>query len=252
LIKNEELKEEIKKMKDEELKEEIKKINWFHKINLGNGIITPGIDYSPTKLNQIQMDQDLTGKTVLDIGAWDGFFSFEAERRGAKKVLAIDGYIWKGAKDGFDLAKKALGSKVEEKIMDVMDISPKSIGIFDCVLFLGVFYHLCHPLLALEKIASVTKNQLILETHGELIGGKRPMMVFYPGKEMNKDVTNWWGPNPSAIMSMLNHVGFKKTKCVYTTPFITRFKNAILNRGTPEISLRNKIGITRMVFHAWK
>jgi tRNA (mo5U34)-methyltransferase len=53
----------------EELKEEIKKINWFHKINLGNGIITPGIDYSSTKLNQIQMDQDLTGKSVLDVGA---------------------------------------------------------------------------------------------------------------------------------------------------------------------------------------
>ena len=180
------------------------------------------------------------------------FFSFEAERRGASRVLAIDGYIWKGAKGGFDLARKALGSKVEDKIMDVMDISPESIGTFDCVLFLGVFYHLRHPLLALEKIASVAKNQLILETHGELIGGKRPMMYFYPGEEMNKDATNWWGPNPSAIISMLHDVGFKRTKCIYVTPFVTRIKNAILNRGTPEMSTLNKIGITRMVVHAWK
>jgi tRNA (mo5U34)-methyltransferase len=82
-------------MNDAELIDQIKKINWWHKIHFGNGIVPPGIDYSPKKLGQIQIDEDLTVKTVLDIGAWDGFFPFEAERRGAKRVLAIYGYIWK-------------------------------------------------------------------------------------------------------------------------------------------------------------
>ncbi|MGI9011852.1 MAG: DUF1698 domain-containing protein [Nitrososphaeraceae archaeon] len=240
-------------MNTEELNEEIKKINWWHKIDLGNGIITPGKDNSPKKLEEIQMDQDLSGKTVLDIGAWDGFFSFEAEHRGASRVLAIDGYIWKqGGKEGFNLARKVLSSTVEDQEMDVMDISPRNIGVFDTVLFLGVFYHLRHPLLALEKISSVTKNKLIIETHGELIGGKRPNMVFYPEDEMNNDPTNWWGPNPSAISSMLQDVGFQRTKCIYLTPFVTRIKNAILNRGDPDTNLWKKIGLVRMVFHAWK
>jgi tRNA (mo5U34)-methyltransferase len=240
-------------MNNSELIEEIKKINWWHKIDFGNGIITPGVDNSPKKLEQIQLDQDLSGKTVLDIGAWDGFFSFEAERRFAKRVLAIDGYVWKqGGKDGFNLARKTLGSKVEDQEIDVMDISPKNIGIFDYVLFLGVFYHLRHPLLALEKISSITKNKLIIETHGELLGGNRPMMVFYPGKEMNNDPTNWWGPNPSAITSMLQDVGFRRIKYIYTTPFVSRLKNAILNRANPTVPLWKKIQMVRMVIHAWK
>jgi len=76
-------------MNNTELSEEIKKRNWWHKIDFGNGIITPGLDNSPKKLEQIQMDQDLTEKSVLHIGAWDGFFSFEAERRGAKEFLLL-------------------------------------------------------------------------------------------------------------------------------------------------------------------
>ena len=92
------------------LRKEVEKINWWHKIDFGNGVITPGIDITPEKLEWIQMSQNLVGKSVLDIGAWDGFFSFEAERRGASRVLAIDLPMWKnGAKLGFELARKVLG-----------------------------------------------------------------------------------------------------------------------------------------------
>jgi tRNA (mo5U34)-methyltransferase len=181
------------------------------------------------------------------------FFSFEAERRGASRVLAIDLPMWKnGAKVGFELARKVLGSKVEDKEIDVMDISPENIGAFDYVLFLGVLYHLRHPLLALEKVSSVTRDQLILETHVELIGGKRPVIAFYPGDEVNNDATNWCGPNRSAIKSMLQDVGFRKVKCIYKTPLITRIENAILNRGHHRISLWSRTKLARMVFHAWK
>ena len=105
-----------------------------------------------------------------------------------------------------------------------MDISPENIGVFDYVLFLGVLYHLRHPLLALEKVSSVTRDQFVLETHVELIGGKRPVMAFYPGDEVNNDPTNWWGPNPSAIKSMLQDVGFSKIKCIYKTPLPARIE----------------------------
>jgi len=77
-----------------ELEQKIAGINWFHRIDLGNGIVTPGVDDSRSKLVYLNFPVNLTGKTVLDIGAWDGFFSFEAEMRGASRVLATDAYCW--------------------------------------------------------------------------------------------------------------------------------------------------------------
>jgi tRNA (mo5U34)-methyltransferase len=237
-----------------ELKREVENIKWWHKIDLGNGVITPGRDNTPEKLKRIGMSQNLSGKSVLDIGAWDGFFSFEAERRGASRVLAVDSFEWKrGQKAGFELARKVLGSKVEDKEIDVMDISPETIGIFDYVLFLGVLYHLRHPLLALEKVSSVTKDQLVVETHIELIGGKRPVMVFYPENELLNDRTNWWGLNPSAVESMLKDVGFREVKIIYKMPFVKRIGAAILyRRPNRRIPLLSRMRLARMVFHAWK
>ena len=74
-----------------------------------------------------------------------------------------------GTKAGFELARKALDSKVEDLSIDVLDLSPERIGEFDLVLILGVLYHMRHPLLALERVASVTKDQLVLETHVDFL-----------------------------------------------------------------------------------
>ena len=76
------------------LRREVNGIQWWHSIDLGNGIVTPGPDPTPARLREIQMPDDLSGLSVLDIGAWDGFFSFEAERRGAARVLATDSFCW--------------------------------------------------------------------------------------------------------------------------------------------------------------
>src|SRR4029453_15582841 len=104
-------------MDRETLKAKVLGREWFHRIDLGGGLVTPGIDDSPRKLAGIHMPADLTGKTVLDIGSYDGFFAFEAERRGAARVLATDKICWNlygmATKGGFDLAKRALGSRVE-------------------------------------------------------------------------------------------------------------------------------------------
>ncbi|KAK0349139.1 hypothetical protein LTR94_034365, partial [Friedmanniomyces endolithicus] len=85
------------------------------------------------------------GKTVLDIGAWDGFFSFEAERRGASRVLATDHFCWSGPgwgnQDGFKWVREATGSKVEDLDIDPMQITPEAVGEFDVVLLSGVIYH---------------------------------------------------------------------------------------------------------------
>ena len=239
------------------LKEQVAKISWFHTMNLGNGIITPGVDDTPKKLLSLGIPSDLSGKSVLDIGAWNGFFSFEAERRGAARVVALDSYCWSGegwgTKEGFDLARRALASKVEDTEMEVLDISPEKIGTFDLVLFLGVLYHMKYPLLVLEKVASVTREQLILETEVDLCGLMSPAAAFYAGDELNKDNTNWWAPNPRALIDMLKVVGFKRVHVVRAPrPWLYRLCRAFKEMLQQGKSVFQELGRDRMVVHAWK
>jgi len=77
----------------------------------------------------LALPEDLSGMSVLDIGSWDGFFAFEAERRGASRVLATDSFCWSGEgwgnKDGFNLVRNVLNSKVEDLDIDIMELSPE-------------------------------------------------------------------------------------------------------------------------------
>jgi tRNA (mo5U34)-methyltransferase len=244
-------------MDGELLREEVAKIRWYHHIDLGNGIITPGAGDSRVKLERIHLPASLEGLSVLDIAAWDGFFSFEAERRGARRVLATDSFCWDnggwGTKAGFDLAKKALNSRVEELKIDVMDLSPANVGVFDVVLFLGVLYHLRHPLLALERVFSVTKGYVVLETSLDKLWDRRPVMAFYPGSELAGDHTNWWGPNAAAVEAMLKSVGFARVVRVNLTPSLPRAvylaAEGRIRDGRPFLPAAQQ---ARGVFHAWR
>jgi tRNA (mo5U34)-methyltransferase len=232
----------------------VAKIKWWHRIDLGNGIVTPGVDDSSRKLKKLALPGNLSGMSVLDVGAWDGFFSFEAERRGASRVLATDSYCWGkggGTKDGFELARKVLRSKVEDKEIDVMDLSPQTVGVFDIVLFLGVLYHMRHPLLALERVSSVTRKLLIVETHVDMVWTGRPVMVFYPRSELNGDPTNWWGPNPACVEAMLTTVGFRDVRKVSQYHLALRMAAAAGHRkATKNTPLLWTFQQNRMTFHA--
>jgi tRNA (mo5U34)-methyltransferase len=231
----------------------IRAINWFHRIDLGQGIITPGDDDSPKKLAQLCLPRTLQGKTFLDIGAWDGFFSFEAERRGASRVLATDSFVWRGnvpgkSKEGFLTARSVLGSRVEDLEIDAMDISPERIGRWDVVLFAGVLYHMIHPVLALEHAASVTRELLIVETATDLEFVRRPAIAFYPGAELGRDVTNWSGANTKALKAMLHSCGFQEVTVMYRKPFLRRLLSAgkRLSQESPWAALQQ----SRVVVHA--
>jgi tRNA (mo5U34)-methyltransferase len=154
---------------------------------------------------------DLTGKSVLDVGARDGYFSFAAERFGASRVLAIDKGNWgkPGGKRSFERSRKALTSHVEDLEMDVLDLSPETVGRFDVVLFLGMLFHMRHPLLALERVASVSKELLVVETLVDMTFLRSPAAAFYPS-ETRTEKSNWWGPNRAAVLGMLETVGFAK------------------------------------------
>jgi tRNA (mo5U34)-methyltransferase len=196
----------------------IKRVNslpWFHQIDLGNGIVTPGrtsIDHLRA-VADVFFDTSIAGKSVLDIGCYDGFFSFEAKRRGASRVLATDYFMWKHdprVRESFETARDAVAPDLEDKVIDLSDLNVETVGKFDIVLFSGVFYHLRHPLLVLEQIAALATETLVVETHLDAMEIARPAMVMYPGAELNNDPTNWWGPNPACVTAMLLDVGFAR------------------------------------------
>jgi tRNA (mo5U34)-methyltransferase len=240
-----------------ELRARVAAIRWHHTIDLGGGVVTPGGDNSARKLARLGLPPSLAGRTVLDVGAWDGFFSFEAERRGADRVLATDSFIWDGGepgmgKDGFDLAKRALGSRVEERRIDVMDLSPATVGTWDVVLFLGVLYHLRHPLLALERVASVTGGVAIIETVVDMLDVRRPAIAFYEDDRLARDATNWCGPNVPALEAMLRAAGFARVEVV-APPRGRAFRlaKALHYRRTRGFAVRDTLRTDRVVVHAW-
>jgi tRNA (mo5U34)-methyltransferase len=223
------------------IQDELNTIKWFHRIDLGDGLTTPGTDDTPLKLRQIRLPADLSGKTVLDVGAWDGFFSFECERRGARRVVALDGGVWRVdsiGKAGFEFARKALNSKVEDVELDVSQISPERLGQFDLVLFLGVLYHLPDPVGSFLKVASVAAKDMIIETHVDLMEIDTPAIAFYPFEECAQDPTNWCGPNRAAVQAMCRLAGFK------------RIRSFLMTRAPYSTMGRNPRHFGRMVFHA--
>lgn len=166
---------------------------------------------------------DLSGKTVLDIGAADGFYSFLCESRGAKRVVALDFMKW----DGFDIAKKILNSSVEHIIMKVEDLNQLSEK-FDIVLCFGVYYHLSDPVGAIQKIYDKVNERVYLAGH--IANNNEPIMCFYDKYEMHPDDdSNWWAASPSCLIRIAKRVGFKEAKIL-----AVMFQKEMLNFQTDE------------------
>lgn len=203
-------------MTENDLQIKCDQLRWWHSIELAPGITTKGVKTPDILAHEARLIFDpieMTGVSVLDIGAWNGFFSFEAKKRGARRVLACDDYTWKHpairGKDGFDLARSSLGLDIEELQIDVLDIGP-SLGNFDIILFLGVLYHLFDPIKALQNIRDLQPRCLIIETYQDAAELDRPAMIFYPGDTLGGDATNWWGPNRLLVYHLLTELGFKR------------------------------------------
>jgi len=206
------------------LRDELKNLKgpWHSPIDLGHGVVTKDWHTQrrfARRLRLMQIPEDLTNKKVLDIGAWDGFFSFEFERRGAK-VLSID--IWdEAALANFLFAREKLNSKVEYKKIDIHELNP-NIGQFDIVFCAGVLYHLRYPLKALECVRSVTKGVLILETVAMIPFTHEhfPMIGFFPGDKEAIASGRQWGicaaPTIFWLKEALYSAGFDKLEVKYT------------------------------------
>lgn len=215
---------------------------------------------------------DLRGKSVLDIGAFTGWFSFEAERRGAASVTSIDYYSWaidwprfhtwqrtereagrtpnpyappahvvdetdQPGRRVFDATREILGSKVRSVLAKAEEFESDP---FDVVLYLGVLYHCESPLLSLRKVADLTRDQLIIETHGVYLPGleDRPVWDFFGDDSVNNDPTTWWAPNDRGLIDMLKSVGFRRVE---------------IKSGVDQIPPNNRgPQAIRIWAHAWK
>ena len=190
---------------------------WWHSFELPDGTEIRGVcDLAGLKnrINQFPIPQDLRGKRVLDIGTWDGWFAFEMERRGAE-VVAIDS--WDNPL--FREMHARLGSRVDYRQIDMYQLVPDRIGRFDIVLFMGVLYHLKHPLLALERVCALTTDMaavdsfILREQHrpGDNLA-RRAIMEFYETSEMGGQTDNWVGPSLECLLAFCRVAGFARVE----------------------------------------
>ena len=208
---------------DRSLSDEIGRRRWYHIMDLGNGIVTPGRrDFTPLwdNIRSARDHLDYQGKAVLDLGSWDGMWAFEAEALGASLVVATDCQNgrhgpWYDGDRNVLLLREALYSDV----IPFWNVSPSSLkpkldgimyshqelrGGFDIVQHLGVLYHLPNPLLSLAQCRSVLKEggTLLLETafwdsNVSAMRFNKTADLFY------KDYTTWWAPTPQCLRDML-------------------------------------------------
>jgi tRNA (mo5U34)-methyltransferase len=247
-------------MEAEEIERRAGELTWCHSIDLGHGVVTPGLsDVVPLSDDELP---SFDGKTVLDVGAWDGLYSFRAERAGAKRVVALDHYAWGVSmparqayweecakagvlpdhdrdltdfwddtlpgRKGFDLAHEVFGSSVEPVVGDLMTMDLAALGTFDVVLYLGVLYHMPEPLTALRRVRAVTAEVAVVETVAVRVLGQRDasLVSFYPGAELGgSDFGNWFAPTEAALVGMCRAAGFKRVTPVRRPPTVPAWRD---------------------------
>jgi tRNA (mo5U34)-methyltransferase len=235
----------------DELRNQADELRWFHSIDLGQGVVTKGDAEAPVPTDKLPA---FAGKAVLDIGAWDGYYSFLAERQGASRVVALDHYAWgvdwaaRGAywqrcfdegtlpdhsldetefwqpelpgRRGFDFAHSVLDSRVEPTVGDIMTTDLAALGQFDVVLCLGVLYHMKEPFTLLERVRSVTKGVAVIETEAIHLQhhSDEALLRFHAGGDLHTDFGNWFVPTIAALHAMCRAAGFRSVETMVGPP----------------------------------
>lgn len=201
--------------------------SWYHTIDLGFGVATPGfVDHRP-QMGFYGIPESLEGMRCLDVATFDGFWAFEMERREAGEVVALDlarfsdsdipkvivedairldGEQPTGA--GFRLAADILGSSVKRETCNVYDLSPERFGKFDLVFLSDLLIHLRDPQLALERVFSVCRgNVIVADSYDPAVEAmaEMPMARFTGGIASE----TWWLPNVATLRAMMEVAGFE-------------------------------------------
>ena len=206
------------------LRAEAERYPWYHTLELGNGVVTPGMfDHRPV-LDRYPIPADLSGMRCLDVATMDGYWAFEMERRGAASVTALDlenpeGLDWPASlrphhdkqldetkAERFALAKRALGSQVERVLMSAYDLSPE-LGTFDFVFCGDLLLHVKDPITPVERIRSVC-------TGSAVIVNVIKRFRFYEKRAMAEldgiDNFEWWVTNMAGLERLVKAAGFAR------------------------------------------
>jgi tRNA (mo5U34)-methyltransferase len=214
----------------EEIRTRVQELGpWFHNLDLKGVSTAPAHflgDYPAVKWRKFcdSIPSDLTGKTVLDIGCNAGFYSLEMKRRGADRVVGIDTdeeYLVQGR-----FAAEVRGLPIEFHKISVYEVAALGER-FDVVLFMGVLYHLRHPLLALDLIAEHVVGDLLvfqsMQRGSNEVEHLEENYDFWTAEQFDRpgfpklhfiehsfadDPTNWWVPNRACVEAMLRSAGF--------------------------------------------
>lgn len=230
------------------LREQVATTKWYHSIDLGHGIITPGLfDHRPN-LSHYHLPESLRGKRVLDVATYDGFWAFEFEKRGADEVVAMDIETWNeidippriravAPKEkleaetgiGFRIAKEALGSNVQRGIMNVYNLTPEWKGKFDFVFCSDLLLHLMNPMKALHNIHSVVSEYayIIDVIYPEFGDDESSPMLRYIG---GAGRMVWWHFGLGSLKKMISDAGFSKVEHINTFESSVRDKDKRLCR----------------------
>lgn len=202
------------------LVERVNSLKWVHRIDLGHGVVTPGLwGNAHPQIAQAYDAIDFRGKKVLDIGCWDGLWSFEAEKRGATVVYATD-LVSKRNFRGHptvQLARKALGSKVRYvPDLSVYDVSRLGVRDFDVVLYAGVYYHVKDPLRSFAALRQVMKEGATLIVEGAVLDEPGCHARYYYREPYLKDRSNWWVPTVDCLTQWVETNYFEEVSTLGT------------------------------------
>jgi tRNA (mo5U34)-methyltransferase len=241
-----------------EIWDRISNMHWYHTIDLGHGVATPGfIDNRPT-VHLFGIPEDLTGMRCLDIGTYDGFWSFEFERRGASEVIGIDvdsplehdiprqtklrleeqakqedlhdsfnrelaGVGLQVQGEGFRTAADILGSKARRLSLNVYDLSPERVGMFDVVLISQLLLRLRDPQTIIENMFSVCRGiAIIAEPYDARLEALPEAASHFVGTE---EAGVWWGHSIKSMRKMMSVAGFDPIEEVARFPVQNRVGN---------------------------
>lgn len=198
---------------------------WWHRMELAPGVWTPGVCPHGTDPREVSerfgMPERLDGEVVMDVGAWDGLFTWEAVRRGAERVFAVlpwrDDWGHRLSHDGFVVAWGAMeerhpGMDVEVIAKSVYDVATGEHPEVDLVLFYGVLYHLKEPMRALEAIYDVLAPGGVVLVESAYAQGERSVIEVRRGHDGDK--TNLFYPTRAALRDMLEVAGFERVEWV--------------------------------------
>lgn len=201
-------------------------IDWYHTIDLGKGVVTPGFVDHRDQVDLYRLPDSLEGRRCLDVATFDGFWAYQMEKRGASEVVGIDIHSrndsdfpenWmpeylgalpakmKGL--GFAYARRALGSKVRRKVLSVYELSPQRVGTFDFVFMSDLLLHLRDPFRAIERVWTVLKpggTAIIADAYDPELErtGAGLATRFTVGLDQYSGC-HWWSPSVTALQAMI-------------------------------------------------